>query len=133
MPETRHAFCRFPECATEIGIVQPGTPWAQYCPVSAHGGEIAILGGDASLHVVVERLLFDRKLGGRDERQAHDDVFLMRLLAAVARNLLGSSPATAGMLGRILYQFCDFNRVRCVDRMAGALDLDGRAVGALRV
>src|ERR1700733_11226519 len=133
MPETRHALCRFPECATEIWIVQPGTPGPQYGPVPAHGGEIAILGRDASLHVVVERLLFDRKLRRRNKRQTHDGVFLMRLSPAEARNSLGSSPVGARVLGRVLNQFCDFNRVGCVDRVAGPLDLNGRAVGTLRV
>src|ERR1700689_4917713 len=47
--------------------------------------------------------------------------------------LLGSSPAAARMLGGILNQFCDFNWVGGVDRVSGTLDLDGRAVGALRV
>src|ERR1700722_12180313 len=114
MPEARHTLCRFPECATEIGIVQPGTPGSQYRPVPAHGSEIAILGRDTSLHVVVERLLFDRKLSRRDERQTHDSVLLIRLSLAEARGLLGSSPAAARMLGGVLNQFCDFNRGGCV-------------------
>src|ERR1700691_945933 len=105
MPEARHALCRFPECATEIGIVQPGTPGPQYRPVPAHGSEIAILGRDASLHVVVERLLFGRKLSRWDERQTHDGVFLMRLSPAEARDSLGSSPVGARVLGRVLDQF----------------------------
>src|ERR1700690_2053763 len=85
MPETCHALCRFPECATEIGIVQPGTPGPQYRPVPAHGGEVAVLGRDAALHLLVQRLLFGGKLRGRKERQTHDRVFLVGFWLAQGR------------------------------------------------
>jgi hypothetical protein len=85
VPESRHSFCGAPERVTKIGIMQPGAPWPEYCPVRSHGLEGAVFRGNAGFHILERNLVLDLLDAETGRRLVLDDETLDLVVREIAR------------------------------------------------